>query len=233
MSLIARMKNAFGSAPIVTATTPTTAVAFPLQDDRDVYALTGTVTIPSLSTNQGVQPFREVTFIGAASAAVTFTHTATTTTAGLMNLGTDSIILKPKDVLKVCQYTDGSWFITQYLRNPKGTATTGNTLGTTAVATGALTLPDGGDKFVLTAAAACTLSGIVTTGGKAPGRIITIQCGIGSANSIVFTNNAGSTTDGQFNVGAGANLTLGAGDTAQLMQGDDGVWRLINTANIT
>lgn len=232
MAVIGRIKGEQGVGGPQNAITPTTAVAFPILDEMQTYVVSGTTqTIPSIATTWGIQPGRTITFLGAAGCSIIFTNTPATATEGLMDLGVDHIKLRARDSFTIMQNEVGAWVCINYRRNPNSTATTGNALGATAVATGALTLPDQTDVFVMSAAAATTLSGIVTTKGICPGRRVLLQTAVDSANSVVLTNNAGSTTNGQFDVGAG-DLTLAVTDSAWLMQGDDGVWRLIGTSNI-
>lgn len=231
MAYLGRAKGLQGSTGLLNSIAPTTAVAFPLLDELATYIVTGTVTIPSIATTFGTQPGREITFVGGASAAVTFTNTPATTTAGLMDLGVDDIKLQYKDTMKLMQMDDGSWVCINRTKSYKSTATTGNALGTTLVTTAtALTIPDDNNVFFLTAAGAATLPSLTTTKNIAPGRVIIFYCDTGAGGAITLTNNAASTTNGQFDLGA-ADVVLGTTDSVMLVQRNDGVWGKIGSAD--
>lgn len=231
MAFLGRAKGQQGSTGLLNSIAPTTAVAFPITDELCTWVVTGTVTIPSIATTFGTQPGREITFIGGASAAVTFTNTPATVTAGLMDLGVDDIKLQYKDTLKLMQLDDGSWVCINRTKAYKSTATTGNPLGTTLVTTAvALSIPDDNNFFQITAVGAATLPSLATTKNIAPGRIITFLVDTAAGGAITLTNNAASTTNGQFDLGAG-DLVLGTTDVATLVQRNDGVWQLLSTSN--
>lgn len=81
-------------------------------DTSDFFSLTGTATITTLTGTTTGRP-RIVTFYGAASSAVTFTHTAAPAT-GQMFLGGANRLVSESIVLQLMLDTDGTWTIVNY-----------------------------------------------------------------------------------------------------------------------
>lgn len=74
------------------------------------FEITGSATVTSLTLPSGiVQGGRIVTFYGGASAAVVFTNTNDTTTAGQMDLGGANITIADQDVLMLMMKNNGTW----------------------------------------------------------------------------------------------------------------------------
>lgn len=234
MAVVGRAKGQQGSTGLYTTITPTTAVAFPILDELATYIVGGTgLVIPSIATTFGTQPGRQITFIGDAGCSVTFTNTPATSTAGLMDLGVDDVLLQAKDTISLMQMADGSWTCINRTRAFKATATTGNDPGTTLVTTAtALAIPDDRNVFFIKAAGAATLPGLTTTKNIAPGRVITLVCDTSAGGAITLTNDGGgaTTTNGKFELGA-ADVVLGTTDSVQLVQRADGVWQKIGSAD--
>lgn len=94
------------------AAIPTVASATTTVIDRSssVWFITGSATITSLLTGDGVvTPGDYVEFWGGASAAAVFTNTNDTTTNGQMDLGGSDITLGERDVLILRRYAGGFW----------------------------------------------------------------------------------------------------------------------------
>lgn len=74
------------------------------------FEITGSATVTSLTLPSGiVQGGRIVVFYGGESAAVVFTNTNDTTTAGQMDLGGANITISDQDVLVLMMKNNGTW----------------------------------------------------------------------------------------------------------------------------
>lgn len=99
-------------------------------------------------------------------------------------------------------------------------------IGSIAVATTTY-VPDTSAIFALTGSATITTLDAPV---YSRGRIVTFYQLSGST---VFTNTEATTTAGQMRVGAGANLTLAAGDVVTMFLHPDGWWFKISNSDLT
>lgn len=111
MSIWGRSKTlAGGNAPIPSLASATT-LAIP--DADSAWVITGTTTVATLSVPQYLRA-RLLTFIGGASASVTFTNTNTTTVAGQMYLRGQDLVLNEDYVLVLLVKNDGTITLVSY-----------------------------------------------------------------------------------------------------------------------
>lgn len=108
MAIWSRLKTLAGGAG--TPPTLASAATLTLPEVDNGFYVSGTTTITSLVASTNTYN-REVTFIGAASANVTFTNTDSPTTAGQMYLQGSNRLLQESDVLKLFCQTDGTWIL--------------------------------------------------------------------------------------------------------------------------
>ena len=109
MAIWSRLKSvAGGHYPLSTLAS---AATLNLPSDDNAFYISGSTTITSLLNADNVIRNRRVLFIGAASAAVTFTNTNTLTTAGEMYLQGSNLTLNEDDVLELLCKSDGTWII--------------------------------------------------------------------------------------------------------------------------
>lgn len=108
MSMWGRLKSMVGGRE--SPSTLASAATLALKDEENTYYLSGTTTITSLTTPSFIRN-RKVTFIGAASAGVTFTNTNTLTTAGQMYLQGSNLLMAEDDVIELFCKTDGTWIL--------------------------------------------------------------------------------------------------------------------------
>lgn len=102
--------NTFVGSNHAQAPTYASAASQVIDSSSSVIYVTGSATITSLLTADGVvTPGHYVEFHGGASAAVVFTNTNDTTTSGQMDLGGSNITLGERDVLALRRESDGSW----------------------------------------------------------------------------------------------------------------------------
>lgn len=112
MSFWERAKSDLGGKG--STATVASAATLNLPDNDNVFFVTGSTTVTSLMIPSHLRR-REVTLIGDTSANVTFTHTASPTTAGEMYLVGSNRTLLEGTVLKMFCRADGIWQLTSNL----------------------------------------------------------------------------------------------------------------------
>ena len=111
MSMPSRMKSGAGGDIVPDSKrTVASATALIIPDWTNVVYVSGSTTVTSISMPAQLRS-RRVTFIGAASANVTFTNTDTLTTAGQMYLRGVNRQLQESTILELFCQADGTWII--------------------------------------------------------------------------------------------------------------------------
>lgn len=208
MGMLDRLKSLAGGHKTLATIASGTTTAVPESDGA--FYVSGSATITSLTTPNYCRN-RQVTFIGAASASVTFTHTVGSTTAGQMDLGAQSIVLSAKDVLVLFCNENGVWQLVSYKQN--------NAVSVSLASATTVTLPDHSDFFVVTGTATISTINATTTG---KWRRVTF---IGAASANVTFSNNNSPSSGQMYL-RGTSRTILEDYVLVLLLNPDGTWTL-------
>lgn len=107
-----RLKSTAGGHGTLATLASAATVALP--DDDNAFFLSGTTSITSLLVSCAALRNRRVTFIGAASAVVTFTNTASPT-LGQMYLHGSNLVLHEDDVIELYCKSDGTWILVNFV----------------------------------------------------------------------------------------------------------------------
>lgn len=212
-SMWARVKTFLGGKQ--TLTTLASVATLNVPDDDNGYFISGSATITSLT----VAPYlrnRQVTFIGAASASVTFTNTTDSTTAGQMDLGGENIVLSAKDIVTLFCDQNGVWQLVSIRYN--------NAVSTSVASATTTTVPAVGSFFVITGTATITTLTAATTGKI---REVTF---IGGASAAAIFTNTESPAAGQMYL-RGGDIVLREQYVLTLVLQTDGSWYLKSTTS--
>lgn len=211
---IGRLKSLAGGKGLSdTQKTVASATSTAINDGENFLLISGSATITSLVAAQSTRD-REVTFIGAASASVTFTNTTGTTTANQMDLGGTNITLAAGDLLQLILRANGVWNIVHYRRN--------NATTISLASASTLVIPNTSDVFSISGTTGVT--GLtVTTPGKP--RRLTFY---GESGAAVSFTNADSPTAGQMNL-RGLDRLLLEDYVLELLVKTDGTITLIGS----
>ncbi len=207
-----RLKALAGGSKITDANkTIASATTTNVPSDTNFFLISGTATITSLVGAPHTRD-REITFIGAASAAVVFTNTTGTTTANQMDLGGQNITVSAKDILKLILRKNGVWNLSriQY-----------NNASTTTIASGTPTMPNTGDVFYVSGSTTIA-TWTVTTPGKFRRVLL-----LGTTGTAVTLTNNNAPTAGQMYLG-GVDRQLTSGGSIELVVESDGSMRMIS-----
>lgn len=208
---IARAKSKAGGQTKIQ--TLASAATLTLPDEADVFLVSGTTAVTSLSSTK-IFPGRHVTLIGANATGNVFTNTSATTTAGQMDLGGQDRTLTLDDVMTIVQQNNGAWRLQAI---PQITPT-----APTLTAASAVALTDGIDSYLINGSGTAITT--LTTTNVRLGRIVTI---VGASATSTFANNTGTSTSGQMDL-AGANRAIQTNDAIQLFQRANGTWNLVS-----
>lgn len=96
-------------------TTLASASALSIPDGSNVFLVSGTTTIATLTATR--LPGRRITLIGAASASITVTNNNDPTTEGQLDLGGSNRTLAQQDILELIQLLNGTWVMVSYTDN--------------------------------------------------------------------------------------------------------------------
>lgn len=211
MSEWSRVKSLLGGHKALSTIASATTLAVP--EVNNAFYVSGSTTITSLTTPNYCRN-REVTFIGATSASVTFTNTTGSTTAGQMDLAGESIVLSAKDILTLFCNENGVWQLVNYKQN--------NAVSTTVASASTITLPSTGDTFVLTGT---TDVNLINAAASTRFRRIYLVGGTGASFNLVNQN---TPTSGQMYL-SGTNRQMLLDKIVCLMLMSDGTWNMIST----
>lgn len=210
MAFIARIKTLAGGKKTLPTIASATTTNVP--DGDNAFYISGSATITALVVPTSLRN-REVTFIGAASAAVVFTHTASATTTNQMILGSGNITLGAGHVLVLFCKENGVWIVKSHSTGTGGSDGGGDSTGVASGST--TTIPDSANTHLITGTATIT---VLTATAVTQFRRITLIGG--SSASVTFTN-TNSPASGQMYL-LGANVVLLEQDMIVLIQQPDG-----------
>lgn len=236
MSTNARVNNEYGGdVPTQTVTLATGSNVLQIPANAAVIELAGsgtptiaTFSVPSYSRG------RRITLINASAVNIVVTTNNATTTAGQFDLGAADVTLAPADTLVFYIRNNGtglliSKFSEATMARVDNAYGGGMAVQTVTLATGAqaLTIPTNASVIELGGTGSPSLS-TFTPSDAFLGRTITLINA--SAVNIVVTNNAGTTTAGQFDVGA-TDLTLGPTDVLTFYVRSNGTGLRLSSAD--